>query len=81
MLQIAKRTAKAINARKGYRAVLTRTGDYYIAHRKRTAMAREARADLFVSIHADAFTSAAARVLRSIPCPTVALPVKLPRTR
>jgi N-acetylmuramoyl-L-alanine amidase len=61
VLQIAKRTAKAINAKRGYRAVLTRTGDYYIAHRKRTALAREARADLFVSIHADAFTSAAAR--------------------
>ncbi|GIS18691.1 MAG: hypothetical protein CM15mP120_06070 [Pseudomonadota bacterium] len=41
--------------------MLTRTGDYYLAHRKRTAIAREARADLFVSIHADAFTSAAAR--------------------
>ena len=60
VLQIAKRTAQAINAKSGYRAVLTRTGDYYIAHRKRTALAREARADLFVSIHADAFTSAAA---------------------
>ncbi len=60
VLQIAKRTAQAINAKPGYRAVLTRTGDYYIAHRKRTALAREARADLFVSIHADAFTSAAA---------------------
>ena len=60
VLQIAKRTAQAVNAKPGYRAVLTRTGDYYIAHRKRTALAREARADLFVSIHADAFTSAAA---------------------
>lgn len=61
VLQIAKRTATAINAKSGYKAVLTRTGDYYIAHRKRTAIAREARADLFVSLHADAFTSAAAR--------------------
>ena len=61
VLQIAQRTAKAINAKPGYQAVLTRTGDYYIAHRKRTALAREARADLFVSLHADAFTSAAAR--------------------
>lgn len=60
VLQIAKLTAQAVNAKPGYRAVLTRTGDYYIAHRKRTALAREARADLFVSIHADAFTSAAA---------------------
>ena len=60
VLQIAKRTAQAVNAKPGYRAVLTRTGDYYIAHRKRTALAREARADLFVSIHADAFSSAAA---------------------
>ena len=40
---------------KGFKAVLIRKGDYYIGHRKRTALARESRADLFVSIHADAF--------------------------
>jgi N-acetylmuramoyl-L-alanine amidase len=37
------------------RAELTRNGDYFIGLRKRMALARARRADLFVSIHADAF--------------------------
>ena len=37
------------------RAVLIRDGDYYLGLRKRMAKAREEQADLFVSIHADAF--------------------------
>jgi N-acetylmuramoyl-L-alanine amidase len=41
----------------GYRAVLVRNGDYYIALRDRVRIAREQRADLFVSVHADAFKS------------------------
>ncbi|MCF6287649.1 MAG: N-acetylmuramoyl-L-alanine amidase [Proteobacteria bacterium] len=55
-LQIAKKLATAINNEKGMKAVLIRTGDYYIAVRKRYQLAREHYADLFVSIHADAFT-------------------------
>ncbi|MCP5304126.1 MAG: N-acetylmuramoyl-L-alanine amidase [Chromatiaceae bacterium] len=54
-LEIARRVKRAIDARPGMRAELTRTGDYYIGLRKRMALAREKRADLFVSIHADAF--------------------------
>ena len=54
-LQIAKKLAKAINKEKGMKAVLIRKGDYYIALRKRFKKAREQQADLFVSIHADAF--------------------------
>ncbi len=54
-LQIAKRLAQAINKEKGMKAVLIREGDYYVALRKRFKKAREKRADLFVSIHADAF--------------------------
>ena len=54
-LQIAKRLAKAINKEKGMKAVLIRKGDYYVALRKRFKKARDNRADLFVSIHADAF--------------------------
>ncbi len=54
-LQIAKRLAQAIDKEKGMKAVLIREGDYYIALRKRFKKAREERADLFVSIHADAF--------------------------
>lgn len=37
------------------RAVMTRTGDYYVGLRKRMKIARQHKADLFVSIHADAF--------------------------
>jgi N-acetylmuramoyl-L-alanine amidase len=55
VLQIAKRLARVIDAEPGMKAVLTRTGDYYIPLRKRMDLAREHRADLFVSIHADAF--------------------------
>ena len=54
-LQIAKRLKRLIDKQPGMRAELTRTGDYYIGLRKRMELAREHRADLFVSIHADAF--------------------------
>lgn len=54
-LQIAKRLAKAINDEPGMKAVLIREGDYYVPVRKRYKLARERQADLFVSIHADAF--------------------------
>ncbi len=55
VLDIAKRLAKKINATQGYKAKLTRTNDYYIPLKKRRDFARKHRADLFVSIHADAF--------------------------
>jgi len=55
VLSIAKRLAASFNARPGYKAVLIRTGDYYLAHRKRTELARKSQADVFLSIHADAF--------------------------
>jgi len=54
-LQIAKRLKRLIDAQPGMRAVLTRKGDYYVGLRKRMKLARRQRADLFVSIHADAF--------------------------
>ncbi|MCG6965672.1 MAG: N-acetylmuramoyl-L-alanine amidase [Chromatiaceae bacterium] len=54
-LEIAQRLKRLIDAQPGMRAVLTRNGDYFIPLRKRMALAREQRADLFVSIHADAF--------------------------
>jgi N-acetylmuramoyl-L-alanine amidase len=55
VMGMARRLAKKLDATDGYRAVMIRTGDYYLAHRKRTALAREAGAHLFVSLHADAF--------------------------
>ena len=54
-LKIAKALEARVNQQKGYRAELTRKGDYYIDLRKRSKMARDKNADLFVSIHADAF--------------------------
>jgi len=55
VLQIARELKKAIDAEPGMRGVLTRDGDYYVSLRGRFEKARKARADLFVSIHADAF--------------------------
>lgn len=60
-LQIAQRLKRQIDAQPGMRAVLTRSGDYYVGLRKRMSLAREQRADMFVSIHADAFNDARAR--------------------
>lgn len=60
VLDIAKELQRQINSEKGYRAELTRTGDYFIPLRKRTEIARKKGADLFVSIHADAAPSKAA---------------------
>lgn len=56
VLAIARQLETLINKEKGFKAVMVRTGDYYIKHAKRRAIARKANADLFVSIHADAFT-------------------------
>lgn len=59
-LAIAKELQRQINAEKGFRAELVRTGDYFIPLRKRTEIARQKGADLFVSLHADAAPRAAA---------------------
>jgi len=55
VLSISRELKKAIDAREGMRAVLTRKGDYYVGLRRRMDLARQAGADLFVSVHADAF--------------------------
>ena len=60
MLKIAQELQRQINAEKGFRAELVRTGDYFIPLRRRTDIARKKGADLFVSIHADAAPRAAA---------------------
>ena len=56
VLAISKELVRQINTVKGYKAYLTRSSDYYIGLRKRTELARERNADLFISVHADAFT-------------------------
>ncbi|GGE56888.1 N-acetylmuramoyl-L-alanine amidase [Streptosporangium jomthongense] len=55
VLKMAHILADLINKQPGYTAKLTRTGDYYIGLRNRTILARKYNADLFVSVHADAF--------------------------
>lgn len=60
-LDISKQLVAAINAEPGFEAQLVRTGDYFIPLRKRRDIARKMKADLFVSIHADAFTKPSAR--------------------
>lgn len=54
-LAIARRLASELRKRPGIRPVLIRDGDYYLPLRRRTEIARKHGADLFVSIHADAF--------------------------
>ena len=61
VLQIAKRLEALVNQERGMRAVLIREGDYYLSLRKRIDLARRRKADLFVSIHADAFRNPKAR--------------------
>ena len=55
VFKIAQDLVAAINKERGMKAVMIRTGDYYMALRKRINKAREHKADLFMSIHADAF--------------------------
>lgn len=55
VLALSRRLAQKINAEPGMRAVLVRNGDYYVSLKKRMKIAREQNADLFLSIHADAF--------------------------
>lgn len=55
VLNIARDLAVLFDKEPGFRSVLVRKGDYFIAHRKRTDIARESQADAFLSIHADAF--------------------------
>ena len=52
---IARRLARLVDKAPGMRAVMIRKGDYYVGLRKRIHKARAAKADLFISIHADAF--------------------------
>lgn len=56
VLQISKRLEKLFDKDPNFDGILVRTGDYFLAHRKRTQIARDKKADFFLSIHADAFT-------------------------
>lgn len=54
-LAISRALAKRVDAEPGMQSLLIRDGDYYIPHRQRFMKARAAKADIFISIHADAF--------------------------
>jgi N-acetylmuramoyl-L-alanine amidase len=60
-LAIARKLKERIDQEPNMRALLTRDGDYYMPLHMRVAKARRVRADLFVSIHADAFIKPHAR--------------------
>ena len=60
-LAIARKLAAELRRRPGIRPVLVRDGDYFVPLRRRTAIARKSGADLFVSIHADAFRKSEVR--------------------
>jgi len=55
-LQISKKIEKLFDQNTYFEGVLIRTGDYYVGHRKRMAIAHKKGADFFISVHADAFT-------------------------
>jgi N-acetylmuramoyl-L-alanine amidase len=61
VLEISRKLRIILNKKEGYRAFLTRDGDYYVPFKKRLKIAREYGADLFISIHADAFRRRDAR--------------------
>ncbi|MBZ0092277.1 MAG: N-acetylmuramoyl-L-alanine amidase [Sulfuricellaceae bacterium] len=60
-LAIARRLKAKIDQEPGMRGVLIRDGDYFIPLHQRVVKARRIKADLFVSIHADAFINTEAR--------------------
>ena len=61
VLKIAQYLKKLFDEDPDFSGLLVREGDYYLALRKRTAIAQRYRADFFLSIHADAWTSPSAR--------------------
>jgi N-acetylmuramoyl-L-alanine amidase len=54
VFSIAKKLEAMVNAQSGMKAVMVRQGDYYVGLRKRMDIARAAKADVFISVHADA---------------------------
>jgi len=56
-LAVAKKMKSLINREPGFKALLTREGDQYVIFRNRVKKARDNRADLFISLHADSYKS------------------------
>ncbi|MBI5268743.1 MAG: N-acetylmuramoyl-L-alanine amidase [Burkholderiales bacterium] len=61
VLQIARRLRDRLNTKPGMRAMLTRDEDFFVPLHERVNKARRVQADLFVSVHADAFFTPQAR--------------------
>ena len=61
VLRIARELKRRIDATTNMRAFLTRDGDYFLPLARRVRRARQVQADLFVSIHADAWVSPTAK--------------------
>ncbi|MEA5446254.1 N-acetylmuramoyl-L-alanine amidase [Gammaproteobacteria bacterium AB-CW1] len=61
VMQIARRLERLLDAEPGMEPFMIRTGDYFVSLRDRVQRARDAEADLFISIHADAFKDPRAR--------------------
>lgn len=61
VLAISREIKKTVNKVPGYRAVLTRDGDYYVSFKKRLQIAKDLKASLFISVHADAALNRQAR--------------------
>lgn len=61
VLQIAKELHRLFEAEPGFSPTLIRTGDYYVSLKGRRDLARKRQADMFVSVHADAFRDKRAR--------------------
>ena len=57
VLEISRRLAERVDNERGMKAVLIRTGDYFLPLRERIERAREADADVFMSVHADAIAN------------------------
>lgn len=60
-LAVSQKLAALIDREPGMRAVMTRRGDYFVDLNKRSEIARKAKADLLVSIHADSFHNSTPR--------------------
>ncbi|WED76013.1 N-acetylmuramoyl-L-alanine amidase [Aeromonas allosaccharophila] len=60
-MAVSQKLAALIDREPGMRAVLTRRGDYFVDLNKRSEIARKAKADLLVSVHADSFHNATPR--------------------
>ncbi|WP_234928385.1 N-acetylmuramoyl-L-alanine amidase [Aeromonas veronii] len=60
-LAVSQKLAALIDREPGMRAVMTRRGDYFVDLNKRSEIARKAKADLLVSVHADSFHNSTPR--------------------